>query len=79
MTSEIRVDNSLPVTNHLSLTKNKEMFQEITVYIIVAGAFAYTSYSLYRAFNPKHKDVAHCTGCSSASCSVKELKNFKSK
>lgn len=55
------------------------MFQEITVYLIVAGAFAYTSYSLYRAFNPKHKGTVHCAGCSSAACSVKELKNLKSK
>ncbi|MGE0078035.1 MAG: hypothetical protein AB7S48_09265 [Bacteroidales bacterium] len=55
------------------------MFQEITVYIIVAGAFAYTSYSLYRAFNPKYKNTAHCAGCSGASCSVKELKKIKSK
>jgi len=55
------------------------MIQEITVYIIIAGAFAYTSYSLYRAFNPKYKKATHCAGCSSAGCSVKELKKLKQK
>ena len=50
------------------------MIQEILVYIILAATLGYTFYSIYRVFNPKFKSSVGCAGCTSGSCSVKELK-----
>ncbi len=50
------------------------MIQEILVYIILAATLGYTSYSIYRVFNPKFKTSGGCAGCASGGCSVKELK-----
>lgn len=47
------------------------MLQEIIALSIVAGAFAYFAYSIYRIFFPeKGKESKHsCAGCSSNGCS----------
>ncbi|HPV56644.1 MAG TPA: hypothetical protein PKW61_05915 [Tenuifilaceae bacterium] len=52
------------------------MIQEILVYIILTVTMGDTFYSIYRVFNPKYKSSGGCAGCSSAGCSVKELKKY---
>jgi len=48
------------------------MIQEILVLAIIAGAFGYFAYSMYRTFVPKKgKTKGHsCAGCSSGGCSI---------
>jgi len=48
----------------------KAMLQEVIALTIVAGAFGYFAYSIYRTFFPKkgHEKKHSCAGCSSNGC-----------
>jgi hypothetical protein len=48
------------------------MFQEILTLSIVAGAFGYFAFSMYRTFVPKKgKERSHsCPGCASGGCGI---------
>ncbi|QKG80111.1 FeoB-associated Cys-rich membrane protein [Tenuifilum thalassicum] len=53
------------------------MVQEILVYLIIAGAIAYTAYNVYQIFNPKKINSGKCAGCSTGSCEIKSFANKK--